>query len=166
MSVGSLKTLLTMLQQAPSLSGVNVSYGEELVQAQDLAPPRVVIVPVGGSWIEPGYFQSASANLESIWSTNESIDIYIFGYSKNLNAQPIDHADETENLRAKVLQAFQFRREVGLFFKPMSGRWAQMGDSVNRYGRVYVLTIQVEIAVADVSQGDATVSTVTLNPPV
>lgn len=164
MSVGSLATLMTMLQAAPTLSGASVVFGEEMVAAQDKDLPMVAIVPVGGTWGPPGapgYYQIADVNLNNIWMTQESIDLYLWAASLDPNADPIDHASAIEEFRAQVLQAFQHQAPTGLMFKPVSGRWQLDQRAVVRYGRAYVLTVVVDITIPDVLPVYATVETVT-----
>ena len=165
MNYGALKTLLTMLQSQPSLRGVSVVFGEEMIAAQDSACPVVVMVPVGGPWNDPGYIQGVNPAVEMIWGTTESIDLYCWAAATG-NDSPIDNADAVEVLRARVLQAFQGQLNSGLKYVPVSGKWMRMNDSVNRFGRAYVLTVQVDIGIPAVMYPDATVTQTTLNPSI
>jgi hypothetical protein len=165
MNYGALKTLLTMLQSAPSLRGVSVLFGEEMIAAQDSACPVVVMVPGAGQWGSPGYIQDVNPSVEMIWATTESIDLYCWAAATG-NDSPIDNADAVEVLRARVLQAFQLQLNNGLAYRPVSGRWLAMGNSVNRFGRAYVLTVQVDIGIPAVLYPDATVTQTTLNPSI
>lgn len=164
MSVGSLKTLLQMLQSSPTLQGASVVFGEENINAEDFLLPMVCVVPIGGTWKAPGYFEFADTSLNAIWSTSEAIEIWMWSAADPHSAQPpseIDSADAVEELRARVLQALQFQAPNGLMYSPVSGRWSRMGDGSNRYGRGYALTVQVDIAIPDVLYPKATVRTVT-----
>jgi hypothetical protein len=178
-SVGSLKVLITQLRAAPSMSGVNVQFGEEAINDESYAVPRVVVVPVGGSWQEPGYFQAADPALDAIWATLENVELYCLGFSTTPGAALEDHSDATEIVRANVLRALQWQRRNqdpttgvktgGLFWKPITGRWARFGDAFSRYGRGYVLTVQAEIAIPSADITNATLTGVTfthaITPP-
>lgn len=165
MNYGALKTLFIMLQSQPSLRGVAVVFGEENIAAQDLACPVVVMVPGAGQWDAPGYIQDVNPSVEMIWGTTESIDLHCWAAATG-NDSPIDNADAVEVLRARVLQAFQLQLNNGLAYKPVAGRWLTMGNSVNRFGRAYVLTVQVDIGIPAVLYPDATVTQTTLNPSI
>ena len=168
MSAGPYGALMAMLAAAPSLANVSVGFGEENINAQDMPTPMVVVVPVGGTWNDttclPGYYKTADVNLQNIWMTREMIDLYCWGASIDPSALPVDHADATNELRQLVLQAFQNQTPLGLKFVPMSGKWAQMGTASVRYGRAYVLTVQVDITAPDVLPVYATVTQETLSP--
>ena len=167
MSYGALKTLYTMLQGAPSLEGVTLSFGEESVNAEENALPAVAMVPIGGPWLAPQGFLGSDPSLNVIWMARENIDLYLWAASSEPTAQPIDHADAIENLRVRVLQAFQYAQfPGGLRYIPQSGRWQLARNETNRYGRAYVLTIQVEISVPDQEPVNATVTKETFNPSI
>src|SRR5689334_18409327 len=119
-SIGSLKPLLTMLREAPTLAGVSVVFGMENVPAQEFNLPMVVVVPRGGQYAPgQGYVKDADVNLAVIWGVNTSIDLYLWAKSGDPIGQPEDEADAIENLRAVVLQAFQYQRPNGLFYFPV-----------------------------------------------
>lgn len=162
MSIGALKTLMTMLEDSPTLAGVSVEFGEENINAQDVATPFVCIVPRNGTWYEPGYIKELNPNIEMLWATTESVDVYLWDFDSSVNADLVDHADKVEQLRAKVLQALQNQRPYGLYFKPVSGRWSTMQEQQSRYGRGYVLTVQVEIGIPDVDPTEVTMDELTL----
>ncbi len=148
MSIGSLKTLLLMLQDAPSMQGVSVLFGEENINAEDALLGMVVVVPVGGPYSSPGFgFSGANANIEAIWQTDEQIDLVIWSsVDPNLDPPPtaIDHADAVEQLIGRVLNALQFQQlPGGLVYRAVNGRWMRMGDGSNRYGRAYTLSVVV-----------------------
>jgi hypothetical protein len=173
MSVGALKTLVTQLAASAFMTGVAVSFGEEMIQAQDQPTPCVVVVPRGGPWEGPGYIYGQDPATENTWSTREAIDVWLWAFSTSVNAVAIDHADEVETLRQKVLSAFQDQRNQantdgssapGLWWKPVSGHWEPLANAVNRYGRAYVLTVVAEIAVPmSLPSGIATIGTETIN---
>ncbi len=148
MSVGALKTLVLMLQNAPSMQGVSVLFGEENINSEDALLGMVTIVPVGGPWQQPGFgFSNANVNTETIWQNDEQIDVVMWT-SCDPNALPVpsevDHADAVEQLIGRVLNAFQFQQMPGgLVYRPTHGRWNRMGDGSNRYGRSYTLSVTV-----------------------
>lgn len=166
MSIGSLKTLFTMLSAAPTLATVNVAFGEEMLSAEDLPTPIVVMVPVGGPWAQPsdapGYYQGNDPNLNNIWMTQESINLHCWAFDTDPAALPVDHADACETLRAQVLQALQSQCSNGLKFNPVNGQWIPMSNAVNRFGRGYILNVQCDITVPDVPVQYATVTKITL----
>lgn len=174
MSVGALKTLVTSLQASSFLGGVSVAFGEEMIAAQEMPLPFVVIVPKGGPWEEPGYIAGLDPSVENVWSTREEADIYMWAYSSATNAQPVDHADAVETLRQQVLSALQDQRNQantdgsnapGLYWKPTDGHWELMQNALSRYGRGYVLSVMTEIAVPCLPQltNIATVTSETVN---
>lgn len=178
---GTLQTLLAYLVAAPSLVGVSVVFGEENIRSSAHKLPVVTVVPVGGPWVAGGgaYYRAANVNLNALWMTQESIDLYLWsadvdgdGRAKD-DAQPIDHANAVENLRARVLQAFQTQQaqenaegeaQYGWMYRPVSGRWETQQDESNRYGRTYVLTVQVDITVPDALPVEADVDEVVIDP--
>lgn len=166
MSVGVLSTLLSTLQASPILTGagVSVAFGEEMINAEDVTIPKVVLVPGAGSYgPDPGYYLNADVNVDWIWGLKESIDLYLVAYATTVGAQPIDHADAVESLRQLVLQAIKSQADSGLKWTPVSGRWVTDANAVVRYGRAYVLTVQVDIAIPDVTPTEVTVTSLTLN---
>ena len=164
MSVGSLATLMTMLQAAPTLADASVVFGEENIAAQDYPLPMVVVEPTSGAFRsdgEPGYYQNADVNLNNIWMKGQTIDLWLWAASLDPNAYPVDHADAIECFEAQVLQALQFQAPNGLKFHPVADRWQTDGKAVVRYGRALVLTVVVDITIPDVLPVYATVETVT-----
>src|SRR5258706_639714 len=162
-NTGALKTLMTMLSEAPSLADATIVFGEEMVHAQDQALPMVVVVPTGGTWMMPGYYKNGNVDVNNIWMTSENIDLYLWAASIESDSTPVDHANAVEALRAAVLQAFQDQQPYGLMYRPISGRWMLGHDELNRYGRAYVLTISVDTTVPDVVPVEPDVSKTTIN---
>lgn len=174
----ALKTLMQMLKEAPQLEGVSVLIGDEARQLQDMPLPAVIVVPSVGTWSEPGYILEADPDTETIWSTLETIDLALWAVGLRSAGAPsedvADHYEAVEQLRTRVLQALHHQRRTlnadgtkggGLYFKPVSGRWEQLGDAFNRYGRAYTLAVQVEISVPGAAPVPATLSTITINAP-
>lgn len=172
--MGVYGTLVTMLSGAAPLSGVYVRFGEEAIADESSADPRVVIVPLGGAVTPNGYQQAGDPDDENRWSIVEQAEIWCGAWSSSAGAQPVDHADAVDDLRRRVLSALAIQRYSldpatsaiygGLWWAPVSGRWERFGDSVMRYGRAYVLTVQVELTVTDYTTfTDATVTSVALS---
>jgi hypothetical protein len=173
--VSAYQTLMTQLAAAPVMTGVAVQFGEESIADQSQPLPRVVLVPLGGNVTEPGYSFDTNTGAENQWSVVEQCDVYMLAWSSVVDATPIDHANEVELLRQKVLSAFQWQRlnenettgaeTGGLYWKPLRMRWARFGDALDRYGRCCVLTVEVEIPMVDQSfvYDDATITTVEQN---
>lgn len=178
---GTLQTLVAYLAAAPSLVGVSVVFGEENIRSQAHPLPMVTVVPVGGPWVPggAGYYKAADPDTGNLWMTQESIDLYLWSADIDSDgrvkdtAQPIDNANAVENLRARVLQAFQTQqaheladgtKQYGWMFRPVSGRWETQQDEANRYGRTYVLTVSVDITVPDRLPVDADVDEVVIDP--
>lgn len=159
-----MRTLLFMLQAAPSMANVNVVFGEEMIDSKDPAYPMVVIVPIGGEWLMPGYYLDANPDTNNQWATDENIDLYLAAESRDSAAEPVDHADTVYELRRNVMQAFQSQQPSGWLYRPLSGRWVLDQNAINRRGRAYVLSIQVNMTVADTAPVTVTVVEETINP--
>ncbi len=182
--IGSIRTLVTMLSGFLDVYGIDVRYGEEFVFANDVRLPCVVVVPVGGPWEQNGYardtahtnaegrtyFDASSEN--NRWMTHEDMQIFCWSADVDANgrekdtATPIDHADAVENLRAKVLQAFQQQTNDGLMYRPVGGEWVRASSETLRYGRAYVLTVNVDVTVPDIQPVLADVTETTINPSI
>lgn len=168
---GALKTLVTMLQASTFLtaSSVAVVFGEEEVNDQSQALPMVVVVPKGGPLMDTGYAQGIDPSVEMVWATKEEIDLYLWAYSTTTSAQPIDHVDAVEALRLLVLSAMQDQRYNqdgnnggGLSYRVVRGEWKLMQGAMNRYGRSYVMTVEVEIPIPMAQAVNATITSLTL----
>lgn len=158
MSVGSLRTLVQMLQAAPSLIaiGASVVFGEEPETAYNQPLPIVVVMPSGGTWTMNGYAYGVSSyDYQNIWMTTESIDIYLWAQGAGGAPSQLDNADAVEVLRAAVLQAFQSQQDAGLKYAPVMGTWKRTVGGMSRYGRAYVLTVQVDISVLGIGTVNA-----------
>ncbi len=139
---------------------------------------------MGGPWEQNGYARDTaqtssggythypSTDESNRWMTHEDISIYCWSADVDSNgmekptATPVDHADAVENLRAKVLQALQQQAPNGLMYRPTQGQWIWAGSETLRYGRAYVLTVNVDVTVPDIQPVDATVTEVTINPEI
>ncbi len=170
-SVGALKTLMTMLAAAPSMVGVSLAFGEEALRAQEYTLPMVTLVPIGGSWGAglPGYAQDTDVDLENIWMTSEAINLVLWA-NANMEADPpptaVDHADAVENLRSNVLRALQSQAALGLKFVPVNGQWSLFDEQVNRFGRGYTLTVNVDITYPSALPVGVTLEEIIINPSV
>lgn len=177
MPVGSLKALFTALQTSALLTaaGVSVLFGEEQLDTYDTVPPRIVMVPVGGPWEMPGYYEGADPDLQMTATTQEACDLYVYGAS-TISPDPIDQADAVEQVRALLMNALQQQqmttddtgaRAGGLKWRPTDGVWftanGSPDDEVAQYGRVYRLTVVFDISIPGISPEDATVTTVQTN---
>jgi hypothetical protein len=95
--------------------------------------------------------------------TSENINLILWA-SADEQASPaptaVDHADAIENLRCNVLRAFQSQAANGLKFTPISGQWSMFDEQVNRFGRGYVLTVQVDITYPSALPVDVILETV------
>lgn len=165
--IGSLKTLTTMLTGFLAVYGIDVRFGEEFVWDNSVKLPCVVVAPLGGQWEQNGYYDGADPEQNNTWMTHEDIQIYCWSAAVDANgreldtATAVDHADAVENLRAKVLQALQGQTDGGIMFRPTNGQWVWAGSETLRYGRAYVLTVNVDISVPEIAPVDATVTEVT-----
>lgn len=157
--------LNTLLKTAPSLqsNALNaVLFGEEHIYDENRKPPAIVVVPMGGPigmGTAPKGLDPEQVNM--IWETSEMIHVHCWGKSYAKNANSLDHYNATDLLRQNVLKAFQFQRYdadpeddkindgPGYWFKPVNGYWVTYGDSVTRYGRAYVIEIEVKILIID-----------------
>lgn len=176
---GALKTLYTALAASASMTGVNLVFGEENVNAQEYALPMVVMAPVGGQYSDDGYEGGGDVAVEHRWKIQQQVDLYLWAEDTNPTALPIDHADAVETLRQKVLSAFQDQRAqytdvasvaYGLSYVAVSERWAQMERAFSRFGRALVITVNCEITVDTTVGQEATITsyqlskTLTLGP--
>lgn len=149
---GPLKTFMTMLSTSAYMAGVSVCFGEEEVHDASRVLPMVVVVPTGGPAQVDGYARGSDPDIESKWKLLENLDIYCWAYSSLSNPAPVDNADAVESLVTLVLSAFQDQRmnegfdssSAGLTYTPIAGRWQQMQGAFSRYGRGYVLSVQLE----------------------
>jgi hypothetical protein len=176
--IGSLKTLYLALKAFLDVYRIDVRFGEEFVWGNDVKLPCVVIAPLGGQWEQNGYWRSgdpqvgADPDQFNAWMTHEDIQLYCWSAAVDANgreldtATAVDHADAVENLRAKVLQALQDQAPVGFMFRPTSGQWVWAGSETLRYGRAYVLTVNVDVSVPEIATVDATILTETINPSI
>lgn len=170
---GALKTLFGALQASTFLTGVTLVFGEEEVHDTAQPLPMVVMVPMGGPFVDsPGYSRNLDVAVEQQWGVNESIDLYLWAMDTNPLAQPIDHADRIESLRANVLAALQDQRAQytdfiniahGLWFKPIQQRWQQMQGGYIRLGRALVITVISEIPIAMPVPPEATITSTQIN---
>lgn len=169
---GPLKTLFGALQASTFLSGVSLAFGEECIADESLSLPYVVMVPRGGQVESNGYEGNGDPAVERRYKISQRIDFYLRAASSAPNAQPVDHADAVETLRAQVLSAFQDQRAqysdvsnvaIGLAFVPDSEQWATMQNSLNRYGRALVLTGVFELTVTTPVPQVATIASYQLN---
>ena len=155
------RTLVTQLRAAPTMVGVGVQYGEESIADESVPTPRIILVPIGGPVSQPAYSLDTNPSAENQWSSLEQCDVYMHAWSNSPNAGPVDHANEVEILRQRVLSAFQWQMRNqdpqtglitgGLYCKPISLRWLRFGDATVRYGRCCVLTVTVDIPMVDES---------------
>jgi hypothetical protein len=144
------------------LSGVSLAFGEENKIAQDQPLPYICVVPVGGPWETPFYIKGLDPQIETSAGTHENVDMYLWAFDTSSTATAVEHADAVHDLMQLVFQAMQQQRPLGLLYKPVNGRWLDMNDATNRYGRAYVLTFMTDISVSDISPVDATVNEVTI----
>lgn len=170
---GAIKTLMTMLRSSSYLTGVAVRFGEESTSDQDASLAMVSVFPVGGP-LQPGigYAQQTTDDLNdvyNVWTFRELFQLVIWA-SEDPNASPPptaeDNAVAIENVRRKLLCAFQDQAPNGLFFVPQSGQWALFGGQDLRYGRGYVLTVQADITYTTDLPVEATVTRVVITPEI
>lgn len=167
MSASSLKTLFTTLQASALLTGVTLSFGQELIAGLDRVPPLVDIVPIGGPWEETGYAQGVDNDVSAIWMTHEQVDLYCYAYSNAGGATAIDHADAARNLSNLALQALQQQASSGLRFWPVRGEWVMASNEFSQFGRAYKLSINLDISMTDITPVYApTPITATITPSI
>lgn len=170
---GPYNTLIAMLQ--PYLPGVNVTFGEETITAQEFAAPVIAVVPTRGPWGSPAYVKNLDPDIECDWATKERIDFYCWAAALDGKGQPVMdlslHADAVYTLRGQLLGALQqqlIQRSAandavqygGLAFDVSDGHWLPMANARIRYGRVYVLSCVVEIPQAMPQPVQVTVTSV------
>jgi hypothetical protein len=170
---GPFKTFFGALQASTFLAGVSLAFGEEMVNDESQALPRIVVVPMGGQFeSSPGYARDLDPTIEAIWTVGEQIDFYLWAYDTTPGADRIDHEDAAGTLLGKLLAALQDQRaqytdvssvDHGLYFHPLSERWQQMQGGFVRYGRALVASVLVPIPRAQPAPQVATVTTTTQN---
>lgn len=165
---GSLRTLFNTL--ATNLgAGVSVSWGEESIVPQAQLP-AVVLVPVGGPWDMNGYSKAVDQDINAVWMTSESIDVYCWAVDEATPGDALANYEAVEALRVLVLRALMQQQATsdgttparGLKWAPVSGQWVTAQDAIGRFGRAYKLTVAADITVTDAAPVDATIATVTL----
>lgn len=169
-TAGALLTLYNTLLAAPTVvvNNISIFFGEEYLTAQEPILPCVVMVPTNGDWLQPpqpGYFKDADPNIDMIWATNENCDLYLWAYAGN-DMLPIYHANAVENLRCQILQALSSQDATGLYWYPTVGNWVRDNDAINRYGRAYKLTVNLNISFPDVPPIEAVGESITINPSI
>ena len=175
----ALKTLFQALQTSTYLTSNNITmvFGEEEIDTQRTVMPYVVMVARGGSYDEPAYAAFIDPATEMLWNKYETVEFWLRAASTDLSQQgAIDHTDALESLRQMFLSAVRDQRAqytdvsnvaYGLFAKPLSGRWETVGQNADsRYGRVYVLTCQVNISIVMNSPAESVINTVAVIPSV
>lgn len=170
---GALKTLFGALQASSFMTGVPLVFGDEEINTQRNKLPCVVMVPRGGSYVEPGYALALDPAVETIWETAETVEFWIWSASTDTSNQAaIDHVDAIESTRQLVLSALRDQRAqytdvasvaYGLQYKVLSGRWETMANAISRYGRAYVLTVTIPISIPMAAPQQATVTSITVN---
>ena len=175
----ALKTLYQALQASPFLSANSVTliFGDEETDTQRFPLPNVVMIAKGGSYDEPAYAGFIDPATEMLWNKYETVEFWLRAVSTDtVNQGAIDHTDAIEALRQTFLSAIRDQRaaytdvanvQYGLFAKPLSGRWETVGQNApSRFGRVYVLTCQVNISIVMGAPAFATITTVTPAPAI
>lgn len=166
----ALKTLHLSLSESPELGGVRVYFGDEYLDVAEPDPRFLVVVPSDGAYgvAEAGYAKGANVHTEMRWPLRELVELWLWGYSEASDATYADHVDVTEGMRGLVLAAFHRQRNDGLTFEPISERWQPIADTIgeqfNRYGRILVMTVRVDITIQTSLPVEKTITQVTLNP--
>lgn len=184
MSASPYKTFLQALGASAYMAGVSLQFGEELVAGQEFPLPCVVMVPVGGDAVEPGFARTTDGtnaitdidfDTESLWEFSERFDFYLWHAAADPLAKAIDHAEATRSVRLLLLSALRDQLDMldvngkpyrGLAFKVLSSRWQTMQEAQSRMGRALILSVQVAIPeVMDVpASGEGTVETTEFDP--
>ena len=173
----ALKTLYQALQSSTYVTGngITLVFGDEETDTQRFPLPCVVMIAKGGSYDEPAYAAFIDPATEMLWNTYETVEFWLRAASNDpVNQGAIDHTDAIEALRQNFLSAVRDQRAqytdvsnvaYGLFAKPLSGRWESVGQNApSRYGRVYVLTCQVNISIVMSSPPAALITAVQVAP--
>lgn len=173
---GPLKTLYGALQASQYMAGVSFVYGDEEINTQRFQLPCVVMAPRGGPFQAPGYAFAVDPNTNMLWETQDTIDFWLWAASSDPTAQgAVDHADAVESLRQLFLSALQDQQAqysdsaspaYGLYYKAVSGRWETVAQNpTSRYGRCYVVSVQLWIPIVMAPPTEVTVTTVTISAP-
>jgi hypothetical protein len=156
----SIKTLYLALQNAPTLQGVSVVYGEEMVATTAYSLPLVVMVPDTFTYTQEGYQQNQPTYSRSISRKKQLVHLYCWAVDP-LNTS-IDNTNAMETLEAQVHQALAYQRSnaatSGIMWFPQGGKWQLMKGAFTRFGRGMVIDVNVEITVPDVIPEKAGIS--------
>jgi hypothetical protein len=164
--MGIYQTLVDLLTEAPSMSGVAITFGEETNYELNVALPRITIYPTlgeiaGGVGMTPTGVVNTATNM--IWDLNETIQIHCWTKSKKPLATILDHYGACEDLRQAVLQAFRYQRYhfqpdvgPGIYFniKPSKCFWV-IDDGRVKPGRAFIIELSMRIAIPDEQPVDA-----------
>lgn len=172
---GPYETFFLALQASVYMTGVTMAFGEEMIAAQDVALPSVVMVPRGGPAQEPGYARDGSATdpqdidvyTDDLWEFGEIFQFYCRAKSNDPTRQkPLHHHEATRALRLLLLSALRDQRAMsdgtgavfyGLSFKALRSDWESMQDTsfgrtgqpfdrpIDRFARALVLSVQVNV---------------------
>ncbi len=155
----SLKTLYIALQNAPTLRGVSVVYGEEFVSTTAYNLPLIVMVPTTGTYSQEGYQQDQPRYSRSISRKKQMVKLYCWAF--DIANTPIDNTNAMETLEAQVHQALAYQRSnentKGIMWFPISCSWETMKGAFTRYGRGLVIDVNVEITIPDVIPEEANI---------
>lgn len=177
---GPLKTLFTALQSSAFMSGVAVIFGKEEINTQRFGLPGVVVDPIGGPYVAPGFATDASGNeidpdTNMTWQKSPTVDLWLYAASIDPALQgAIDHADAVEALEQLVLSALQDQQAqytdannvtYGFTYAAINHRWETSTNAVSPYNRSLVISVRLDVPIVQAAPTQATVRSVQVNPP-
>jgi hypothetical protein len=188
---GPYKTLFQALQASAFITGagITLAFGEECIADESQAVPYVVMVPRGGPAQEPGYAidgsvsaatpplpsQYLDVNVEDLWEFGEVFQFFCWAFDPAKT--PIDNTEAAAAVRLALLAALRDQRAMvnsngdvfyGLSWKALRSDWQPAGNMVNRFGRAFILTVQIDIpaVMAPPTSSEVTVETTQFNPSI
>jgi len=150
--------LFQALQAQLTLFGVTLLYGEESQNDQSGALPLAIMVPVSGTYVEPGYAKAYPSTRNFLVTVKEDVDFYLWAYNQT-DDTPIGHTQAAENLRQVLIQACFNQLQTGASYNPKGHSWLTMNGANGRYGRGMKIRIQFDLVVPDIAPDTTTITT-------
>lgn len=113
----------------------NPFFGEEFLQGQDAAPPRIVWVPVSGAYAVAQQRGSSVADPRALHTDQARVDVHCWG------------EDTASTLALKDAFVLAVRAALGPNYRPTGYRWVP--STLTALGRVCILTLDLNLPVTD-----------------
>lgn len=172
--MGVYAELVSLLEQAPSMAGVDIRFGEETNFDLNVSLPRITIYPttgVIGAGVGMTPRNAINVNTNMVWDIDEILQVHCWAKSKLQKPTILDHYDECELLGQNVLRAFRYQRyhfqpDVGPGFyiniTPSRTFWV-IDEGKTKQGRAFVVELSLKRQVVDDTPVDAIIKSVQLS---